>query len=168
MLFYINALLYKCCSIEMPRELTWFDHRGSQSRVLDHRAKCRVGIFKYCCLLDVEWFCLPGETTADPEPVDSETVRANKINDICKRHRSFVGCVCRISLHLLWVIRRRVAVCPDAKDRYWRKVNDPTGSLWRVITIVLRHPFPSLHPVLKHGSQTLRLDAGHYFTPCVE
>jgi hypothetical protein len=46
--------------------------------------------------------------------------------------------------------------------------NDPTGSLWIVIAIVLRHPFQSLHPLLKHGSQSLRLDASHHFANCVD
>jgi hypothetical protein len=53
-------------------------------------------------------------------------------------------------------------------DRHWRKINEPTGSLWIVITIVLRHSFQSLHPVLKHGSQNLRPDAGRHFTNFIE
>jgi hypothetical protein len=69
---------------------------------------------------------------------------------------------------LLYVEGVPLSFSNSVPDRHWRKVNESTGSLWIIITIVLRHPFQSLHTVFKHGSQILRLDDSHHFTNCAE
>jgi hypothetical protein len=46
-----------------------------------------MSAFSNCCyLLDAQPFCMPLDKIADPEPVDSGTIRTSEIIDICKRH----------------------------------------------------------------------------------
>jgi hypothetical protein len=38
-------------------------------------------------------------------------------------------------------------------ERNWRKLSSPMFRLWMIVTILLRNPFGSIHPVLKHTLQ---------------